>query len=511
MKFCKQIQAAAGTSTSLCSEDKWLNYKLLKKLIKKIPSEIKTGADADSQQESILKNSEQERSFFLQLRRELKKVSACFKELEQEALRNLVHLQRECLEAEPGSEPVKTLNDCTAMHMSLLMLENYAVLNYAGFTKILKKHDKVTGFSTKEKFLLRLVHSQPFVLHPWLRSSIKAVEELFKEVKDRTQFAQEGADKKLDCGNGADQTMSNVSLEAKATAKPSNQEALSENNNPKLVKPNSAPASNIPAQSTMQPTSNFTQGLSEPHKAMEDGANVFSPALKAMVENAVKQMSNAHTSTLQSPHDTSCFQSSPLQQPATDNGGSVRDLLDKILSGAVSPPFTASTGQLGGVDGAQPGAVYQLSQRYHKELFKFHSQLETDQGKNWMDHAFQRASLFSPQGQHVNQNALLPKSTTQETYHKVAAGDSAGATNGNQASASKHTFSLSRTLDTLAFLAQQRLAAAPYSPQNQEGSEQMSATVSHDSSKEEGSSEDEPPAKRQRSNSFHDPAKKNSP
>ena len=44
--------------------------------------------------------------------------------------------------------------------LDLLMLENYAVLNYCGLSKILKKHDKCTGFVTREKFMMNMVVRQ---------------------------------------------------------------------------------------------------------------------------------------------------------------------------------------------------------------------------------------------------------------------------------------------------------------------------------------------------------------
>ena len=40
------------------------------------------------------------------------------------------------------------------------MLENYAVLNFCGLSKILKKHDKSTGFVTREKFMMNMVIRQ---------------------------------------------------------------------------------------------------------------------------------------------------------------------------------------------------------------------------------------------------------------------------------------------------------------------------------------------------------------
>jgi hypothetical protein len=45
---------------------------------------------------------------------------------------------------------------------SLIRLENYAVLCYAGFGKILKKFDRRTGFTTRTPFMQQRVNAQRF-------------------------------------------------------------------------------------------------------------------------------------------------------------------------------------------------------------------------------------------------------------------------------------------------------------------------------------------------------------
>ena len=42
---------------------------------------------------------------------------------------------------------------CVTYYRDLLLLENYAIMNYCGFSKILKKHDKQTGFTTRTQFM----------------------------------------------------------------------------------------------------------------------------------------------------------------------------------------------------------------------------------------------------------------------------------------------------------------------------------------------------------------------
>ena len=60
----------------------------------------------------------------------------------------------------------KTVDDlierCRVIHGKLLLLEMYAHVNYCGFTKITKKHDRWTGFLTQKKFIQRKVNITKF-------------------------------------------------------------------------------------------------------------------------------------------------------------------------------------------------------------------------------------------------------------------------------------------------------------------------------------------------------------
>ena len=57
----------------------------------------------------------------------------------------------------------------TSLHLSLILLESYAMLNHVGFRKILKKHDKLTGFSTTKKYMEKVVGQEMFSNHDWIR------------------------------------------------------------------------------------------------------------------------------------------------------------------------------------------------------------------------------------------------------------------------------------------------------------------------------------------------------
>merc|ERR1711991_580333 len=71
------------------------------------------------------------------------------------------------------------LDSLKVLYVDLMMLENYAVMNYGGFAKILKKHDKNTPFSTQEKYLRKQVNPCSFAFYPLLKEAIAIVENGF--------------------------------------------------------------------------------------------------------------------------------------------------------------------------------------------------------------------------------------------------------------------------------------------------------------------------------------------
>lgn len=44
-----------------------------------------------------------------------------------------------------GDPNKRLMAACVKLYKDLLLLENFAIMNYCGFSKILKKHDKLTG------------------------------------------------------------------------------------------------------------------------------------------------------------------------------------------------------------------------------------------------------------------------------------------------------------------------------------------------------------------------------
>lgn len=68
------------------------------------------------------------------------------------------------------------------LYKDLLLLEIYAIMTYCSFSKILKKHDKVTGFDTRNAFMANVVSKANFANYPRVLLMIKRCELLYDEV-----------------------------------------------------------------------------------------------------------------------------------------------------------------------------------------------------------------------------------------------------------------------------------------------------------------------------------------
>lgn len=68
------------------------------------------------------------------------------------------------------------------LYKDLLLLETYAVMSYCSFSKILKKHDKVTGHNTRKAFMSNVVAKTNFSNYPNLLKMISRCESLYEEI-----------------------------------------------------------------------------------------------------------------------------------------------------------------------------------------------------------------------------------------------------------------------------------------------------------------------------------------
>ena len=104
---------------------------------------------------AVISKSSLEVEFFRLLKNELKKSSDFFSSTESwyQTRRDRVKLAYEMLMRSKKDGGVEYDNDawsrvlvtCVRFYKDVLLLENFAIMNYCGFSKILKKHDKLTG------------------------------------------------------------------------------------------------------------------------------------------------------------------------------------------------------------------------------------------------------------------------------------------------------------------------------------------------------------------------------
>jgi hypothetical protein len=76
------------------------------------------------------------------------------------------------------------------LYTDLLLLETFCIMTYCSFSKILKKHDKVTGFVTRHAFMSKIVNKANFTSYTTLQQMINRCEQLYSDVSAR--LVQEG-------------------------------------------------------------------------------------------------------------------------------------------------------------------------------------------------------------------------------------------------------------------------------------------------------------------------------
>lgn len=143
---------------------------------------------------------EEERVFFATLRSELAKVALHYAECEA-SLSEAYSTLTSAVEAyavdvvgaaqaqgQTGQEGQAAARRQTAKQLltaavrltsSLIQLENYAVLNYCAFAKIMKKKEKVTGVTCKKAYMQVCVNVQEFAHYPRLLRMLSGAERLY--------------------------------------------------------------------------------------------------------------------------------------------------------------------------------------------------------------------------------------------------------------------------------------------------------------------------------------------
>lgn len=127
-------------------------------------------------------------TFFKLLNSELKKGIHFFDkaqleiEIREERVREGIDIMRKAnslMVSEKWSLMAKSLY---RLYKDLLLLETYAIMTYCSFSKILKKHDKVTKHNTRIAFMKNVVNKANFTHYPKLLDMITRVQRLYDEV-----------------------------------------------------------------------------------------------------------------------------------------------------------------------------------------------------------------------------------------------------------------------------------------------------------------------------------------
>jgi len=189
MKFGKHLDRVIGFTNPEWSPF-WMNYKLLKKLIKDLPVKVHDNALKTSNMNAIRKNPN-EIIFFKHLHAEFEKVSSFFAKAKKE-LRiryDRIRVSRRIF-SHPGPKMVEDKwsrigRSAHRLHNDLLLFETFAIMNYCAFSKILKKHDKKTAYETKMAFMKNVVNRSNFATYPDILVMIQECEVLYDQVSQR--------------------------------------------------------------------------------------------------------------------------------------------------------------------------------------------------------------------------------------------------------------------------------------------------------------------------------------
>lgn len=203
MKFCKNLQRVIDLSNTSNPEWSpfWMNYKALKQIIMKLPSLVPDAGEESDRSKSQENPSTQrqvrrmeqrpgEVAFFQFLHSEMKKTTHFFDGIEQELQIRLARVRggmqiwnrpTPSMITDKWSRIAKSI---FRLRTDLLLIETYAIMNYCAFSKIIKKHDKVTGYNTRTAFMANVVNKANFTHYPKVLNMMRISEKMYEEVSD---------------------------------------------------------------------------------------------------------------------------------------------------------------------------------------------------------------------------------------------------------------------------------------------------------------------------------------
>lgn len=242
MKFCRNLQRVINITDPEWAPY-WTNYKMLKKFLKAVvggePSRSESpqsdmsdnsndadvDADADGEGENANDGDDEKKydsptqeeknsapttrlvgagegassaaqmsrhpgevAFFKLLNSELKKAIHFFDkaqlefEIREARVREGIDIMRKANSLMVDEKWTLMAKSLYRLYKELLLLETYAIMTYCSFSKILKKHDKVTKHNTRIAFMKNVVNKANFSHYPKLLAMITRCEQLYDEV-----------------------------------------------------------------------------------------------------------------------------------------------------------------------------------------------------------------------------------------------------------------------------------------------------------------------------------------
>ncbi len=161
-------------------------------------NEDKAGEKTKQEEEEDAKNgapdvesmgkSPGERAFFKLLHLEFKKASHFFDRateeftIREERVREGMEIMRKPNSIMVNEKWGLMAKSIYRLYKDLLLLETFAIMTYCSFSKILKKHDKVTGYETKNAFMANIVNKANFTHYPRVLAMISRCEKFYEEV-----------------------------------------------------------------------------------------------------------------------------------------------------------------------------------------------------------------------------------------------------------------------------------------------------------------------------------------
>mmetsp|Transcript_65817 Transcript_65817/g.73432 ORF Transcript_65817/g.73432 Transcript_65817/m.73432 type:complete len:412 (+) Transcript_65817:158-1393(+) len=147
-----------------------------------------TSSQQQSQDTESIGKSPGEVAFFKLLHSEFKKASHFFDRateeftIREERVREGMDIMRQPNSIMVNEKWGLMAKSIYRLYKDLLLLETFAIMTYCSFSKILKKHDKVTGYETRNAFMSKIVNNANFTHYPKVLSMITRCERFYEEV-----------------------------------------------------------------------------------------------------------------------------------------------------------------------------------------------------------------------------------------------------------------------------------------------------------------------------------------